>query len=627
MYDSKDLAAKGIGDTILGIPSYSKFPYGNVAEYLTNQDIPFGEKRYFRFENNNKIANMISIRRYAKYLTALSLHDLFMVDAEMIYTVSFLPIERSEARKKVKKVVTAMNVTNDAGDSEMINLENLEDDILSENITLGASHVSLMVLAPNKEDLIEKTNQIQRIFGENDFQTLVEQYNHDGAFWAQFPANFQYIARSRLISSDVFCHFFPMQNFPTGHNYRTHLGEALCLVKTPSMTPMYFNFHAKGSGKSTDIKAGHLPIIGANGFGKTTFMLMMESLMEKYDIRSFIFDKNNGTEIYVEASKGKYINYDYSDDVEGIKHNPFALDDTLANREFVSRFICSMVRRKDEGYVPAKVANQIKECVDYAYNHIPKDQRRLSTAVNIGLEHNFERMDELQQFLRSDGIRADGKYAIFFDNQVESFDFNAYSKFGLDTTKLLKDPKLTGLVSYYIFTLIRMSIESVKAGQTQLTGIFIDEVADKLSDPYFSAEIDESLPILRKQNAFVVIGMQSASTLTDYENRAIILDNSATMIIAPNPTADYEVYKKLNISNAEFNWVKRTPVESRQALYKQPMTHDTAIIDLSLKGFERQLSVISGSTASVNLKRQIIKDLGTNDPDVWLPEFYKRMEI
>jgi type IV secretion system protein VirB4 len=623
MYEFKDLAESSVQDRIDEFPSYSKFPHGNLSEYLSNQEINFGEKRYFAFEDSKKIANIISIKRYATAMSAISLHELFKVDAEMIYTVSFLPIERGQARKKVNKVVTAMEVTNDGGETELAKLETLEDDVLSEQITLGASHVSLMVLSTSKEDLKEKTNQVQRVFGEEGFQTIVEQYNHDGAFWGQFPANFKFIARTRLIPSDVFCHFFPMQNFPTGHTHRTHLGEAICLVKTPSRTPMFFNYHTKGSGSKQEKVPGHGTIVGANNFGKTTLALVMDSLMEKYDTRLFFFDRNNGAEIYIEASKGRYIIYDFED--QGVRHNPFALEDTASNRAFVTRLLCAMVRREDEVFVPSDIANQLKECVDHAYNHIPANQRNLSTVVKISLEHSFKRREELYEYMRGDGIRPDGKYAIFFDNQEEGFDFQAYMKFGLDTTKLLKEKRLTGIITLYVFHLIMMVIER---GDGKPTGLIFDEGWSYLQDPYFASELNEAIPTLRKVNTFIILATQSASSVINCPIKDIILSNMAFMILAPNSQANYQdVYQHLNISQSEFNWIKRTPVQTRQALYKQPMSNDSAIVDLGLKGFDRELAVISGSTESVEIKRKVIEDLGTNDPDVWLPEFYKRMGV
>lgn len=373
MYEFKDLAESSVQDRIDEFPSYSKFPHGNLSEYLSNQEINFGEKRYFAFEDSKKIANMISSKRYATAMSAISLHELFKVDAEMICTVSFLPIERAQARKKVNKVVTAMNVTNDGGETELAKLETLEDDVLSEQITLGASHVSPMVLSSTKEDLKEKTNQVQRVFGE------------------------------------------------------------------------------------------------------------------------------------------------------------------------------------------------------------------------------------------------------------ESFDFQAYMKFGLDTTKLLKEKRLTGIITLYVFHLIMMVIER---GDGKPTGLIFDEGWSYLQDPYFASELNEVIPTLRKVNTFIILATQSASSVINCPIKDIILSNMEFIILAPNSQANYQdVYQHLNISQSEFNWIKRTPVQTRQALYKQPMSNDSAIVDLGLKGFGRELAVISGSTESVAIKRKVIEDLGTNDPGVWLSEFYKRMGV
>jgi type IV secretion system protein VirB4 len=168
----------------------------------------------------------------------------------------------------------------------------------------------------------------------------------------------------------------------------------------------------------------------------------------------------------------------------------------------------------------------------------------------------------------------------------------------------------------------------LKEGDPKPTAILFDEGWSYLEDPYFANELNAAFPTLRKANTFVVLATQSASSILNCPIHDKIMNNIATMIIAPNGQANYEkVYEHLDISPSEFNWLKRTPVQTRQALYKQPQSKDSAIIDLGLKGFDRELAVISGTTESVALKRKAIAETQSNDPDIWLPEFYKKMGV
>ena len=91
-----------------------------------------------------------------------------------------------------------------------------------------------------------------------------------------------------------------------------------------------------------------------------------------------------------------------------------------------------------------------------------------------------------------------------------------------------------------------------------------------------------------------------------------------------DPKADEADYiDRLHLSRAEFDLVKEGMGEgSRRFLVKQGQ--QSVVCELDLKGFEKELAVLSGTTDKVELLTQIISEHG-DDPDAWLPIYYSRV--
>jgi type IV secretion system protein VirB4 len=154
--------------------------------------------------------------------------------------------------------------------------------------------------------------------------------------------------------------------------------------------------------------------------------------------------------------------------------------------------------------------------------------------------------------------------------------------------------------------------------------IFFDEGWFFLRDPLFAKWFEERLPTFRKNNAFIILATQSASSILDCSIADKYLDNAATGILAPNDKANWEIYKQLNISYAEFQFIKNTPKSLRKALYKQD--HRSAIIQFNLSGFDKELAIFSTNTATYKKITQLIDTHGDH-PDHWLNQFYSDMGL
>ena len=593
------------------------YPYGNISNYLPVKRLFFGNYIEFKGVNGKSIFGAIlSLKVYGTNTAPIMLDKLLHLDCEFIYTNSFAIEPNEIAQNKIVKQLIRMENSNDPAISQRQQLEQCRDDLASDVLKVGYHHNTVMLLSKDLEHLQEMLNKAIKVYSEISIIAVQETIGMEPAFWAQIPGNQKYVVRSSLITSQNFVDFCPLHNYRTGYRDRNHLGSAVTLIETPSKTPLFFNFHTKGSGDKNDLTPGHATIIGGNGSGKTVFMGFMDSQMSRYGGRSFFFDRDRGLEIYIRATGGIYtiISPDYPEDVQ---FNPFWLPDTPKNRSFLKKWFGQLLKEEIESELPADIEEVISECIDYAYDSLSKEHRNLS-AVSKLLPVSFSRWNRLKKWLRGDGIRNDGEYAYLFDNPIDKLNLSI-SKIGFDFTELLNaQNNILTAVCMYLVHCIKESLDG------QRVSIYFDEGWQILSNDYWKQQLKQDLPTLRKLNAHIILATQSPESVINSALSAQFLDNCATNIFFCNAKADYEKhYKYFNVTTSEFDFIKNTPTERRLFLYKQ--AEESAICKLNLSGMDNELAIYSANKKTVKLLDKIRNELG-DDPKIWIPEFYKRVK-
>lgn len=617
---------------------FSKYPYGNIGEFLACGEPVFSKKlkRYLINERSTGeafLGSIINVKNYGVGTTPISFDRLLRTDSELLITVSYFPLTRDQSLRKAKRAREKHVSTGDKAESQIEQIVELEDDVASEHVSMGAFHNSVMVLSEydktqalsSQKKLDRKCHEVIKIYSEAGMRAFVETWNTNSAFWAQFPCNRKYIMRSRPVTSDVVCHFFPLHNYPTGHTHCTHLGEGICLIDTPSQTPMWFNWHSKGSGSKTEIEPAHSFMAGANKFGKTVFLLTMNALAEKYGTRSFLFDYEHGMYAYAKFTNSPYMSYDVESGKD-IKHNPFLMKDCKDTRLFCLDFLCDIARDEKETAlnsetlkieIDAEVKEELKNCVNYAFEHIPVEQRTLSNVCDLYLSPKFSRWTQLKPFLRANAAkqRDDGEYCEFFDNDEDIFNGDQRKTF-FETSKLKEQPRLKTVLLKYLFYKIKDS----RNYHNDPVAIIIDEMWYNLDDPSWAGWMKAELATLRKKDMHILGATQSVDSLINSPIAKQFLTNCATTIFAPNGSASVEGYKDFNLTPSEFAFIKKTPITKRLFLYKQ--AHETAIGKLNLAGFDRYLAVLSSNPKVNKVLNALLDEHQAHDNPESVRELY-----
>lgn len=593
------------------------YPYGHLGQYLCSKRLFFGE--YIQFQGatpeGGRYGVLLSIKNYGRETAHVVLDPLYELECEFIATHTFAPLPRDKALKEISLKRDKLINAEDMGLSQIEELSYLEDDIASDNALLGYHHNSLLLLADSIEELNRHVLDAIKAYSYAGIILVRETLGMEPVFCAQMPGNHHYITRSSLITSHNFTDFCSLHNYQTGFKEDNHLKGAVTLLETPSKTPVYFNFHTRGS--NTNPAPGHTAVFGANNAGKNTLVAFLDAQMGRYNNRSFFLDRNEAAKIYVLSHENSSYTVISPDTQHEVKINPFQLPDTQENRTFLKSFMGELVKRPGENDLPSHISELLNECVNYAYDSLDKPYRQLGH-ITKNLPLQFERWPELRRFLKTDGFREDGEFSWMFDNKEDSLDLN-FDKVGFDVTYLMDE--VTPLISTPMYMVLLHRMRQCLDGR--LTSFIIDEAWQIFNSLFWVKVLASWVPTIRKLNGHFVFMTQSPETILSSPIAPIILANVVTTIIFPNADGDSKTYKKgLGLSDSEFQIIKNSSPASRQFLYRQRGEH-SILCRLDLSHLTEEIRVFSGNKRTVGILNELIKEKGKN-PNLWLPEFYKR---
>lgn len=432
--------------------------------------------------------------------------------------------------------------------------------------------------------------------------------------WSERP-------RLATLTSVNFSHLAPLHNFPQGKRNGNPWGEALALLRTPSGQPFYFNFHTSKPGENAFDKKplANTTIIGTSGSGKTATLNALLALAQKYrdsdhPLTTIYFDKDRGAEIAVRALGGGYLTIRNG---EPTGFNPFQLEPTPANIQFLNRFIRLILSMDGLPVTPEdeeKIAGAVAAVMSMRKEH------RLFRVLLENMTEGATR----EEIARSVPKRlkkwvVGGELAWVFDNETDTLDFNTHPNFGIDGTEFLDNRSIRSPIAFYLLH----RLEEVIDGRRMF--FIMDEFWKWLLDEAFSDFAFNKLKTIRKQNGFGVFATQSPSDVLTSPIAKAVIEQSATQIFLPNPKASREDYVDgFKVSDVEFEIIRALPEDSRTMLIKQGTTSVLCLMDLGPIGWS--LKVLSGSTDAIHFAENLRSTVGES-PTAWLPYFLGQKQL
>jgi type IV secretion system protein VirB4 len=577
-------------------------PSGDLGRHIPYRRISFGHDAIERrgAGGERDFSAILGLKEYPPHAAPGMLDAILRLPYELVLSERFAFIDRQIGRERVELALRRLRSADEDSEALRRGLIQAKDDITSGASALGEHAASLIVTAPSLAELDKATAECASALADIGAIAVREDICLEPAFWAQFPGNEDYAARTALISTAAFAGFASLHGFPTGEPAGNHWGPAITVLETTASTPHFFNFHAGDLGNFT--------IIGPSGAGKTVVLNFLAAQAQRVRPRTILFDKDRGSEIFIRAVGGRYANIRAG---QRTGFNPLQLPDSSANRGFLRRWLAQLTSRSGQPLSPAEEA-VIAGAVNANYDQPPALRRLQYFRELLGGANRPGQNDLTARIAPWCGA---GENAWLFDNEHDALDLTE-SILGFDITELLDDPATRTPALMYLFHRIEQRLDG------QPTLILIDEGWKALDDPVFAARIRDWMKTLRKRNAIVGFGTQSASDALASSVSAAIIEQAATQIFMPNARASAADYcDGFGLSEQELAIVQSLPQHTRCFLIKHGDHSVVARLDLS--SAPDLLLVLSGREASVRQLDELRRRFG-NHPSGWWPHLVGR---
>lgn len=566
----------------------------------------------------NHYGGILNLKEYADGTYPGILNGLKYLDFEYVVTHSFSPMARQDALKALDRTKGMMISSGDKAVSQIVELDWAMDQLASGNFVLGEYHFTIAVYADSQEKLQQQLATTRAELSNAGFVSAKEDWAIAASFYSQLPGNWKYRTRLANLSSLNFLGLSPLHNFSAGKKENNPWGPSVTTLQATNGQPYYFNFHATHPAENSlgEKAIANTMVIGKSGTGKTALINFLLSQVQKLDPPPtiFFFDKDRGAEIFVRACGGNYLALENG---QPTGFNPFQCERSEENVQFLADLIKVLANKRE---YTAREEEDIFRAVESILDtpmHLRSMTNFQKSLPNMGDDGLFAR---LRKWTRGNS------HGWVFDNPTDSIDLHKANIIGFDYTDIIDNPEVRVPVINYLLHRLEELIDGRRL-------IYVMDEFWKILDGEGGLKefAKNKQKTIRKQNGLGIFATQSPEDALKSDISAALIEQTATMILLPNPNASREDYiEGLKLTEAEFNVVKGLDERSRCFLVKQG--HGSTVCQLNLRGMDDELAVISASTDNIEVLHQVLADksresgvpAGDLTPDQWLQDFYDR---
>lgn len=587
--------------------------YAAINDYLPTSRLFFANEHIeIRAPSKTRFASVLDFTEYPEGSEPGILNPILYGEYEFIETQSYAILNKHDALDALKRQKGQLIASEDAAKGQVKAIERAIEEVTNGTFVMGDYHYSLTVFGDSVEEVGRNVGKASTTLAEAGFQTKLIDLVPDAGWWAQLPGNWRYRPREAQVSSRVFCGLSSFHNFTSGKRDGNPWGQAVTMLKTPSGQPLYVNWHTTPDEKdSEDDKAlGNTMIIGASGEGKTALKLMLLSEGTKYDPTYVLFDKDRGEEIAVRAFGGKYFSLRSG---EPTMFSPFKQEPTARNKLFWTSLVKKLVHDENNP-MSAKEEKAIVHAVE-TVSKFTRELRGLSA-----IRQNLLNIGSNSLSLRLSKWVWGGQLGWLLDCPDDELDLTTHKIYGFDYTDFLDDPIVRTPLMMYLMHVT----ESLIDGRRFVYGMA--EFWKPLQDEWFSDFAKNKQKTIRKQNGLGIFDTQSPSDALSHPISRTLIEQTATFIFLPNVKATKSDYVDgFKLTEAEWDIVSGFQEMSRMCLIKQG--HRSAVASYDLGPLGEYIDVLSGSTDNIELLDQVLAELETDDPEIWLPVLHERIAL
>jgi len=519
---------------IAGEPGHSQFLCDQVINSLLEP-----ERDHLRVGDD--YVRILTMKEAISETRPLALDALLKIPANFIAVTEWAPLPSAAARKEVNKRRRHFNIAktgfisqlgNDPAktnprdvlvdESKQADIEDLGDCLrtLGDGQQLGEFSLTVVLYGKDRHALDLLVGEFAGIFTNADGTLFAETYNQLNAYFAIVPGNYAFNLRKLYLLNSNYADLSFLFTILPGEKVNAYLGaEYLAVMETDNDTPYYLNFHCG--------EVGHTLMLGMTGAGKTFASVFLVQSCQKYAPQTYIFDIGGGYECVTAIYGGTYLNV--GRESRDFNINPFALDPTPENFQFLFSFFRVLIEGRDQRYrMDFKEEQKLWSAIERLYVLDP-GQRTVSNLANIV----GELKDRLFRWTRA------GQYGFLFDNAEDTLTFSDFQTFNFrgwgDAPELLEP-----LLFYILHRASNQIMDPARLGTFKM--FVMDEAWLFMRNEVIRDYILQAQKTWRKHRAAMVLSTQSLKELEDSGLLPVVAECCPTKIFLANPEMDRAVY-------------------------------------------------------------------------------------
>ncbi|WP_176084231.1 type IV secretion system protein B4 [Martelella sp. HB161492] len=530
----------------------------------------------------NRVGRIFAIKTYPRQAVA-GMFDELNLPADLVVTHSFVPASEDIVTERFQRTMRQRSGLGNAARTESETLGVGLDRLASGLETFGTHHMTVAVYADNETDLENASAELSQISQEGGTKIITEAFAGQGHYFAQWPGNATYRARTGLISNRAYACMASLHRTPTGLAGTSLPWQTpVSIFPTPDRSGFQFSFHPEGK-PDAEPSAGHGLVFGPTGGGKSLLVAFLAAQLARVDARVFAFDYRCGLEVQIEALGGRYATI-AADRPTGL--NPLFAETDAIGQMWLGDWLSALLNRPDHPFSPVQI-QAIHDAV--VENTSLPEHLRTFEHLAAALRHVDDDGD-LEGRVRE--WTTGGRFGwVFGDNNTDSFALDE-PVMGFDLTTLLdsgQDKERTAILGYLFQRLER------KLQDRRPTVIIIDEAWKALATDYFAEKLQNWLVTARKLNAVVLMVTQFPSQLEQSRAGLSMLQAISNQILIPNANARPEHYAALDLNQQELSNLLNGNGNARLALVRNQAASVMLNVDLSALG--EDLKILGGGPA------------------------------
>ncbi|MBY0354583.1 MAG: hypothetical protein K2Q12_02510 [Rickettsiales bacterium] len=534
--------------------------------------------------NGMEVRSEAGDRRFAAIMTlkdykekALTFIDRFLkLPMEFMVTQCVSFAEQEKARQQYQKLQKVQEI---AEEKDLAKMMELDMRLASEHGRItdyGEQQMSLFILADSPKQLERNVRHTVNFLGRHGIICIREDLKFEESFWAQLPANFEFIRRMQPTAMNHVAGFANLYNHPVGLREHNHWGPAVTTLQTTNGTPYFFNFHIE--------EVGHTLVTGRTGAGKSTLVNFLITQASKFAPVVYYFDVNNQHRAWVESLGGKVWQFSspqHPSDSSLPPLNPFSLPANEGNIRFIQRWLSVLLRCSGQS-----VSDADKQAMAEALRLIYGTEQARS------LHHFCEILRPLatETEQKFSVWRRGGTYGHVFDHETDLFalpcEFNSFQ-----LRDVLQDGHVIAPLLSYLLQRLTLSLDG------RPTIIALDEAWQLLSQTHIAGEIDAWMRRLTEMNAITILQTSQIEEVAESAFTQTLMQHVATEMYLPDDLADDIYTDSFGLSDIELSYLELLNTEQRHILIKR--MENTLIAEMNLHGLDTALSLLSGNNVQL----------------------------